>query len=208
MIISGNVNLRGALGKSEEGIAMMKMVLDYSHIRWNITKAGNMDTADHPGYKVKDFIQSSAYIIRGLLNPQSLVLENYEGDPYFSQFRAKMEDRGRLGAPSEPDTRKSSLTNMLTRLTGITIEFVREMRSNNVQICVQTILGAEWTYYFRQHYAKYASIKDHYELLVDRLPPYCNLPANRGRTIFKNPVVHRDILMKKKASFEIKPYRK
>ena len=186
---------------------MMKMIMEYSRMRWEVINSTDSERTNHPGYKIKLFVMNSAYVLRGLFNPKAAPLESYEKDAKFPQFKARVEEKGRLGACSDPDCKVSSLTDMLCRLTALTIDFVAEMRNRGIQISVQSILGSEWTYFFRLHYCNYASHKDHYEIQVQKLPVYCHLPVGRGRTIFKTPVIHRDILIKKKASYEIKAYR-
>ena len=207
MISSGNVNLNGAVGKSEEGLRMMKLILEYNHMKWGVIKATDAEKDAHLGRKIQNFINHSAYVIRGFFNVDPSPLESYERDAKFLIFKARMLEKGRLAACTDPDPKISSLTHMLPRLTGITLTFVLEMRENGIPVSIQQILGSEWCYFFRLNYMKYSDKADHYEILTDKLPTYCPLPINQGRTIFKVPVVHRDVILKKKASYEIKPYR-
>ena len=207
MIAAGNVNLNGAVGKSEEGLRMMKLVLEYNQMKWGVIRATDAEKEAHLGYKIQTFINHAAYVVRGFFNVDPAPLESYERDPKFLIFKARMLEKGRLAACTDPDHKKSSLTHMLTRLTGLTLAFVLLMRENGIPVSIQQILGSEWCYYFRYNYMKYSTKSDHYEILTEKLPTYCSLPINQGRTIFKVPVVHRDVILKKKASYEIKPYR-
>lgn len=207
MVTRGRVNLNKTIPHSNEGLALMKLLIEYTHMNWGVIQVSDETRSNHIGYSIQTYIEQSGYLVRGLFNISSIPLEGYERDSEFQSWKAKVQEKGRLASCNENDINKSSITHMLCRLVGLTVNFILKMKDFGHSISVQQILGSELAYFFRYNFMTYSVTENHYDFLKNRLPSYCDLPPNRGCTIFQVPCVHRDIIIKKKSSYEIKPYR-
>ena len=176
-------------------------------MKWGTIRASDDEAFKHPGRLVDQYIQQGGYMIRGVFNPSPPHLESYEGNRNFFKFKAKIEETGRIPGFTDPDYTKDSLTDMVCKLTGLCLDFVTKMRDIGIDTSLQMLLGTEWILYFRYHYLKCSDQKDHYDVMTDKLPVFVNLPYNSGKTIFRKKTLHRDLILKKKMSYEIKPIK-
>ena len=200
---NGVVNIQGKHGSLKSGDSIMKALLFYYNVSWGNIKLSSGQIEKLPGLIIHAFVTNSAMVIRGLYNCHPLKLESYETDSLFSKFKAGFIRYGRFPGLPEVDFNKSSLVKMMLSLTGLTIDFVVEIRQYGIHTSVHQILGSMWINHFRTYYCQYSELGDHYELLCSKLPTFCRLPANLGVTIFKTSRIHRDILIRKDYSFDI-----
>ena len=202
-IQNGVVNVPGKQASVQVGDEMMKALLHYFNVKWGVEKLESGTIFDLPGHLIHAYVKDAAILIRGLHNTHSIPLEDYEKNPSFLKFKNEYLKTGRLPALNETDFSKSNLVNMMLCLTGVTINFVISLRKHNIKVSVHHILGSSWINHFRTFYCLYSEKNDHYELISSKLPLFCRMPANMGRTIFRTTCLHRDILIRENCSFTI-----
>lgn len=183
----------------------MKAILEYHDLKWGVKEATQAEIDGHPGRYIQMYIQNGGFLIRGFFNPNPAKLEGYEGNKDFEKVKAHMEEKGRIPGCVPPNMADSNLTEALLKLTGLTLNFIYKMKESNIHISLQHCMGSEWSEFFKTHYLKYSEDPDHYELKNEKLPVFVQIPPSNGRTIFKFSKVHRDIILKKKSRYEIKP---
>ena len=184
----------------------MEHLVEYYHTKWGVPGHENdFNVEDLVGADIRRYISDAACITRGLNNVLGTKLEGYENAPFFPTFKRKYLETGRLPACETTDRTQCAVLEMMLTLTGVCINFVVQIRSKGVDFSVQQCLGTDWMNFFRTNFLTYSDLNDHYSFRTEKLPTFCRLPANNGRTIFRQPNIHRDILLKKKSSFEIKP---
>ena len=202
-IQKGVVNVPGKQASVQVGDQMMSALLHYFNVKWGVVKLESGTIFDLPGYLIHSYVKDAAILIRGLHNNHSITLESYESDPSFLKFKNEYLKEGRLPALDETDFTKSNLVNMMLCLTGVTVNFVLALRKHNIKANVHHIMGTSWINHFRTFYCLYSEKNDHYELDTSKLPLFCRMPANMGRTIFRTTCLHRDVLIRENCSFTI-----